>query len=106
MKKEKTTPLLGKTGKSAAAKRPPSTSTATGAGNGNGEKRDREEMLGEDEEDGENVHVKKRQKLQRVGSTTSLASQSTTGLGVSGLEMERSGSLDGSFVDDALGEEE
>lgn len=64
---------------------------------GGGEKRDRDE-LGEDDED--EVHVKKRQKLQRVGSTASMVSQSTAA-----PEMERTDSLDGSFVDGSVADE-
>lgn len=90
----------GKVPKSLAAKRPP---TATNSGKdasrsspapssvGDG-KRDRDE-LGDDDED--EIHVKKRQKLQRVGSTASILSQSTTA-----PDMERQDSNDGSFVGD------
>ena len=70
-----------------AAKRPPSNSASADG------KRDRDEMLEDGEDEGENVHVKKRQKLQRVESQASFGS-------AGGGEMERSASLDGSFVDD------
>lgn len=53
-------------------------------------KRDRDEFEGEEDE----VHVKKRQKLQRVGSTTSMMSGGTA------PEMERGDSNDGSYVAD------
>ena len=88
-------------GGGAAVKRPPS--TAASAGNGEG-KRDRDSMLdggGDEDEDGEIVHVKKRQKLQRAGSQASLGSQSTAppNSGLEAVDMERSGSLDGSLID-------
>ena len=64
-------------------------------------KRDRDEMLlGDEGEEDETVHVKKRQKLQRDGSTASMGSQSTAAP-PSAVEMERVESNDGSFVDDA-----
>ncbi|EME87902.1 uncharacterized protein MYCFIDRAFT_75736 [Pseudocercospora fijiensis CIRAD86] len=98
----------GKLPKSLAAKRPPiSSATATGAtatqtsspapSSVGGDKRDRDE-LGHDDED--EVHVKKRQKLQRVGSTASILSQSTTA-----PEMERTDSLDGSFMDGSVADD-
>lgn len=55
-------------------------------------KREREDG-GEDGEE-EEGHTKKRQKLQRVGSTTSIVSQSTAA-----PDMERSESQDGSLID-------
>jgi hypothetical protein len=63
-------------------------------------KRDRSELGEDDDDEASLAHVKKRQKLQRVGSTASVISQSTVGGG--GADMERSESLDGdgSFVDD------
>lgn len=85
-----------------ASKKSPNNSSNSGGGaqrsspapsSGGGDKRDRDE-LGDDDED--EVHVKKRQKLQRVGSTASILSQSTT----APTEMERTDSLDGSFVND------
>lgn len=85
-----------------AAKKSPNNSSNSGGGaqrsspapsSGGGDKRDRDE-LGDDDED--EVHVKKRQKLQRVGSTASILSQSTT----APTEMERQDSLDGSFIND------
>lgn len=64
--------------------------------NGETSKRDRDEMqLGDDADEDDTVHVKKRQKLQRVESTASFASQSTA-LG-GGADGE---SVDGSFQDD------
>ncbi|KAK5175226.1 uncharacterized protein LTR77_000363 [Saxophila tyrrhenica] len=67
-------------------------------------KRDRDEMSIDDPDEDENVHVKKRQKLQRVESTASFASQSSVQPGCA-VEMERAesndGDGDGSFVDDA-----
>lgn len=90
----------GKVPKSLAAKRPPNaanngnlTSRSSPAPSSVGDgKRDRDE-LGDDDED--EIHVKKRQKLQRVGSTASILSQSTTA-----PDMERQDSNDGSFVGD------
>lgn len=72
--------------------------TSTGGENG---KRDRDEMLlGEEgDDDDDNVHVKKRQKLQRVESTASFASQSTVP-GGGAEDIEPGESNDGSFVDD------
>lgn len=67
----------------------PSSSGATGEG-----KRDREREDAGDDDD-EDVHVKKRQKLTRVGSTASMASSSALG-----HELERTESQDGSFVDE------
>ncbi|KAK3698198.1 hypothetical protein LTR37_017023 [Vermiconidia calcicola] len=76
--------------------------TNTPASGGDG-KRDREEMLlGEEGDEEENVHVKKRQKLQRVESMASVGSQSTAAP-PSAVEMERAESNDGSFVDDGGG---
>lgn len=60
------------------------------------EKRERDEL--EDEED-DTVHVKKRQKLHRVGSTVSVASQQSSLPPLSAAGMERAESQDGSFVD-------
>jgi hypothetical protein len=92
----------GKLPKSLAAKRPPGAgqqraspapSSATGEG-----KRDRDEMLmGEEADEEEQIHVKKRQKISRVGSTTSVTSQSTA---AAAPMMERMESQDGSFVDE------
>lgn len=102
-KKEKS--ANGKVAKSlaAAAKRPPG-SVGTGTQRSSpapssvgGDKRDRDE-LGDDDED--EIHVKKRQKLQRVGSTASILSQSTVA-----PEMERTDSLDGSFVDGSVADD-
>jgi len=93
LKKDKSlTPANGKLPKSLAAKRPPgSGARASPAPSSVADKRDREEMLlGEEGDEEENVHVKKRQKLNRVGSTVSIAPT-----------MDRSESQDGSFVDDA-----
>ncbi len=75
-------------------KRPPSSTVGGDSG-----KRDLEEMLvGEDGEEEDNVHVKKRQKLQRVESTASFNSQSTAA-----VEMERAESHEGSsFIDEDL----
>ena len=60
-------------------------------------KRDRDEMLLGDEGDEDEVHVKKRQKPQRVGSTASFTSSVAPN---ASIEMERSESQDGSFVDE------
>jgi hypothetical protein len=68
-------------------------SRASPAPSGSGEKRDRDEF----EEDEDEVHVKKRQKLTRVGSIASVASSSNA----LGHDLERTESQDGSFVDDA-----
>lgn len=58
-------------------------------------KRDRDEMsLGDDADEEESVHVKKRQKLQRMESVASFASQSSAQPGSAVEE-------DGSFIDDA-----
>lgn len=99
VKKEKANGTAGANGKLPKslnpAKKPsnPATQRSSPAPSSTGEgKRDRDE-LGEDEED--EVHVKKRQKLQRVGSTASILSQSTVA-----PEMERQESLDGSFVNE------
>ncbi|CZT18519.1 uncharacterized protein RCC_04364 [Ramularia collo-cygni] len=61
-------------------------------------KRERED--GEEGEEEEAGHFKKRQKLQRVGSTTSIVSQSTAA-----PEMERSESQDGSLLDASFAED-
>lgn len=84
----------------AAAKRPPgSGQRASPAPSSIADKRDRDEMLlGDEGDDEENVHVKKRQKLTRVGSMASIASQSTAA--PVGVSMEREESNDGSFVDE------
>ncbi|KAI6791343.1 hypothetical protein KC332_g17662 [Hortaea werneckii] len=103
-------------------KKPGSANKASSPGNGHGagggssgEKRDRDEMSrddndddgpGDDDDEESVVHVKKRQKLERVGSTASLGSQSTAagGGGLAGLEREES--RDGSFVDEgSVGED-
>lgn len=71
------------------------------ATNGESSKRDREEMqLGDDGDEDDSVHVKKRQKLQRVESTASFASQSTAAHGGIAEDMDPGDSIDGSFVDD------
>lgn len=67
-------------------------SRASPAPSGSGDKRDRDEF----EEDDDEVHVKKRQKLTRVGSIASIASSNALG-----HDLERTESQDGSFVDDA-----
>jgi hypothetical protein len=59
---------------------------------GEGGKRERDEF----DEDEDEVHVKKRQKLTRVGSIASVASSNALG-----HDLERTESQDGSFVDDA-----
>lgn len=100
----------GKLPKSLAAQRPPaggkdkdkdkdaSTTRSSPAPSSIGDaKRDREE-LGEDDES-EVLHVKKRQKLQRMGSTTSIVSAITA------PDMERGESQDGSFVDGSVVDE-
>ncbi|KAI7158844.1 hypothetical protein KC349_g4522 [Hortaea werneckii] len=96
---------------------PTAGSSSQGGGGGSGEKRDRDEMSrdnndddggpgGDDDDDDSVVHVKKRQKLERVGSTASLGSQSTAAGGPSGLGLEREESRDGSFVDEgSVGED-
>ncbi|PIB01302.1 hypothetical protein CB0940_01328 [Cercospora beticola] len=106
VKKDKT--ANGKLPKSLAAKRPPGigkdkdkdasttrSSPAPSSIGGDG-KRDRDELGDDDEEE---VHVKKRQKLQRVGSTTSIVSSITA------PEMERGESQDGSFVDGSVADD-
>ena len=87
---------LGKDGKvNGKVARPLPTSS------GDSFKRDRDEMLvGDDGDEEENVHVKKRQKLTRVESQASIASVSTTAPPMSALEMEQGESNDGSFIDD------
>lgn len=96
----------GKLPKGLTAKRPPGSgnaqrsspvpSSATGDG-----KRDRDEMLlGDEGDDEDNVHVKKRQKIIRVNSTASFNSISTVGHG--GVAMERGDSADESFVMDEV----
>ena len=71
---------------------PPSSTTGEG-------KRDRDDA--DDGEDDESVHLKKRQKLQRVGSQVSAASQSTAAP-LSAVDLERGESQDGSFADDGV----
>lgn len=72
-------------------KKTPSASRASPAPSGGGDgKRERDEF----EEDEDDVHVKKRQKLTRVGSVASIASSTALG-------HDRTESQDGSFVDDA-----
>lgn len=61
-------------------------------------KRERDD--GGEEGDEEEGHFKKRQKLQRVGSTTSIMSQSTAA-----PDMERSESQDGSLLDASFAED-
>jgi hypothetical protein len=79
----------------------PSIAASSLSNSADSSKRDRDEMLlGDEGDDDENVHVKKRQKLQRVESTASFASQSTAPP-ASAIEMERGESNDGSsFIDD------
>ncbi|KAI7352163.1 hypothetical protein KC343_g5852 [Hortaea werneckii] len=103
-----------KPGSANKASSPANGHAAKGGGSG-GEKRDRDEMTRDDNDDDDGpadddddesvVHVKKRQKLERVGSTASLGSQSTAaGGGMPGLEREES--RDGSFVDEgSVGED-
>ncbi|EMC94523.1 hypothetical protein BAUCODRAFT_35742 [Baudoinia panamericana UAMH 10762] len=102
LKKEKSlTPSAnGKLPKGLAAKRPPGSGPrASPAPSSLAEKRYRDEMLlGEEGDEGEEIHVKKRQKLARVGSTTSVTSQLTAPTG--SAAMERGESRDGSFVGD------
>ncbi|KAK4550773.1 hypothetical protein LTR36_000352 [Oleoguttula mirabilis] len=92
----------GKLAKNLAAKRPPAGSaqhrgSPAPSSAATADKRDRDEMLlGDEGDEEEMVHVKKRQKLSRVGSVASIASQSTAA-----PPMERGDSYDGSFVDDA-----
>lgn len=71
----------------AASRASPAPSSVGGEG-----KRERDEF----DEDEDDVHVKKRQKLQRVGSVASIASSNALG-----HDLERAESQDGSFVDDA-----
>jgi len=97
IKKDKglTAGVNGKLPKSlAAAKRPPGNSGQR-ASPAPTEKRYREEGAGDEGEEEETVHVKKRQKLQRVGSTASIGS-----VPPSAVDMERRESNDGSFVDE------
>ncbi|QIX00811.1 hypothetical protein AMS68_006328 [Peltaster fructicola] len=62
-------------------------------------KRDRDEMSnGGYDDDGDEVHVKKRQKMSRVDSQASIGSSTANG---TGQDLERAESQDGSFVDDA-----
>ncbi|KAI7508198.1 hypothetical protein KC347_g6332 [Hortaea werneckii] len=104
----------------AASNKASSPGNGPGAGGrgSSGEKRDRDEMSRDDNDDEDGpeeddddesvVHVKKRQKLERVGSTASLGSQSTAagGGGPAGLGLEREESRDGSFVDEgSVGED-
>ena len=78
----------------AAAKNPPGSRASPAPG-----KRERDSSNeggvngGDLDDDEDSIHVKKRQKLNRVGSTASLASQSTA--------IDRTESVDGSFRDDA-----
>ena len=105
VKKDKT--ANGKLPKSLAAQRPlkdkdkdkdASTARSSPAPSSIGDaKRDRDELGDDDEE--EALHVKKRQKLHRVGSTTSIVSAITA------PEMERGESQDGSFVDGSVNDE-
>jgi hypothetical protein len=66
---------------------------SSGGGATGDSKRDRDEFEDDDED---MVHVKKRQKLTRVGSVASVASSNALG-----HDLERTESQDGSFVDDA-----
>ena len=75
-------------------KTPSRASPAPSSGGATGDsKRDRDEFEDDDED---MVHVKKRQKLTRVGSVASIASSNALG-----HDLERTESQDGSFVDDA-----
>lgn len=76
---------------SGSNKKTPSRASPAPSGGGEG-KRDRDEF----DEDDDEVHVKKRQKLTRVGSIASIASSNALG-----HDLERTESQDGSFVDDA-----
>lgn len=96
----------GKLPKGLAAKRPPGSgnpqrsSPAPSSATGDG-KRDRDEMLlGDEGDDEDNVHIKKRQKISRVDSTASLNSISTGVAG--GVAVEGGDSADGSFVMDEV----
>jgi hypothetical protein len=93
-KAEKDSKATGKLTKPSA--NAPSTASSV---NADSVKRHRDEMLlGEEGDEDENVHVKKRQKLQRLESSASFASQSSAPPG-SAVEMERADSNDGSFID-------
>ncbi|WPG97576.1 Hypothetical protein R9X50_00035300 [Acrodontium crateriforme] len=93
-KNSKSSIANGKGSKPSSAKRSPHGSGGRSSpAPSSGEKRDRDE-LGDEADEDDIVHVKKRQKLQRVGSTTSIGSQP------SGADMDRTNSNDGSFVDD------
>jgi len=75
-------------------KKTPSRASPAPSGGATGDsKRDRDEFEDDDED---MVHVKKRQKLTRVGSVASVASSNALG-----HDLERTESQDGSFVDDA-----
>jgi hypothetical protein len=75
-------------------KTPSRASPAPSSGGATGDsKRDRDEFEDDDED---MVHIKKRQKLTRVGSVASVASSNALG-----HDLERTESQDGSFVDDA-----
>lgn len=96
LKKEKEKGGAGTTGKlpkGANKKTPVRSSPAPSSVGGEG-KREREDAEDEDDE----VHVKKRQKMQRVGSTASFTS--SVGGGGGGAALERTESMDGSFVDE------
>jgi len=69
---------------------------SSGGGGTGDSKRDRDEFVDDDDDDSL-VHVKKRQKLTRVGSVASVASSRDA----LGHDLERTESQDGSFVDDA-----
>ena len=90
----------GKTGKLAKAAAS-ATSASTGVQPENG-KRDRDEMLlGDEVDDDDTVHVKKRQKLQRMESMASFISQASPPPGSAvGTDRADSNDGDGSFVDD------
>nr|POE79744.1 hypothetical protein CFP56_07809 [Quercus suber] len=82
------------------ANRPPAMTRGSPAPSSTTEKRDREDL---EEDDDEIVHVKKRQKLQRVGSIASVGSHNSSQPPASALELERMESQDGSFVDNDEG---
>ncbi|KAK5129004.1 hypothetical protein LTR85_000337 [Meristemomyces frigidus] len=93
----------GKIPKGLAAKRPPGSGQQQRASpapsSAAADKRALDEMLlGDEGDDEENVHVKKRQKLSRVGSIASIGSHSTA---APAMERGESFDGDGSFVDDA-----
>lgn len=94
LKKEKEkSGATGKLPKGANKKAPSAIRSSPAPSSVGGEgKRERDDA----EDDDDEVHVKKRVKMQRVGSTASF----TSSIGGSGAPMERTESMDGSFVDD------